>query len=122
MASKGMSIPFTMADTVEPRCQVVEFNGGKVLLTTGQNVQEVQDFLDEEPDVVLSACSDEIRVLSRALKEDAPGKCPVSRLRRTKSFWDEVGIGQPEWLSISPRNPTERSERLRLTVPQKWPS
>ena len=42
--------------------QLVEFNGVKVLLTTGQTLNEVQSFLDEA-DVVISVYSHELRVI-----------------------------------------------------------
>ena len=44
--------------------QLIDFNGVKVLLTTGQSLSEVQNHL-EEADLVISVYSHEVRILRR---------------------------------------------------------
>ena len=43
--------------------QLIEFNGVKILLTTGQTAWEVQNWFDQA-DVVLSVYPDEVRILN----------------------------------------------------------
>jgi len=43
--------------------QLVEFNGVKILLTTGESLHEVQNFLDEDPDIILSVYPGRLRIL-----------------------------------------------------------
>lgn len=49
--------------------QLIEFNGVKVLLTTGQKLSEVQNFLDVA-DAVISVYPSEVRILKQT-----PGIC-----------------------------------------------
>ena len=43
--------------------QRIKFNGVKILLTTGRSQHEIQNFVDEEFDLILSVYPGDIRVL-----------------------------------------------------------
>ena len=42
---------------------LLTFNGVKILLTTGQRMSEVQNFLGERPDIVISVYPGDVRIL-----------------------------------------------------------
>lgn len=43
--------------------QLIEFNGVKILLTTGQSLHEVQNLFNGEADLILSVYPEDLRVL-----------------------------------------------------------
>lgn len=45
--------------------QLIVFNGVKILLTTGQNLYEIQNFTEENLDVILSVNPEYFKVLKQ---------------------------------------------------------
>lgn len=43
--------------------QLIVFNGVKILLTTGQTLSEIQNFLEFKPDIIISVYPGDVRVL-----------------------------------------------------------